>query len=65
MAPGCARQALDGHPREDAFLTTTAPASIEVGRTNEYYRTQEEFVFALAEALKTEYQMIAAAGFQL
>jgi len=57
--------ALDGHPAGDAFLTTTAPASIEVGRTNEYYGTQEEFVFALADALKTEYQMIAAAGFQL
>jgi 5-methyltetrahydropteroyltriglutamate--homocysteine methyltransferase len=59
------RDALDGHPVDDAFLTTTAPASIEVGRTNEYYGTQEEFVFALADALKTEYQMIAAAGFQV
>jgi len=59
------RDALDGHPAEEAFLTTTAPASIEVGRTNEYYSTQEEFVFALADALKTEYHMIAAAGFQV
>jgi len=59
------RDALDGHPAEDAFLTTTAPASIEVGRTNEYYRTQEEFVFALADALKTEYRAIVAAGFQV
>lgn len=31
------RSALDGHPPADAFLTTTAPASIEVGRKNEYY----------------------------
>jgi len=59
------RSALGGHPVEDAFLTTTAPASIEVGRTNEHYRTQEEFVFALADALKVEYEAIAAAGFQL
>jgi 5-methyltetrahydropteroyltriglutamate--homocysteine methyltransferase len=59
------RDALDGHPAEDAFLTTTAPASIEVGRTNEYYTTQEAFVFALADALKVEYQAIAAAGFQV
>ena len=57
--------ALDGRPRSDAFLTTTAPASIEVGRRNEYYRTQEDFVVALAEALKVEYDAIAAAGFQL
>lgn len=59
------RDALDGIPASDAFLTTTAPASIEVGRTNEYYRSQEEFVFALADALKVEYQAIVAAGFQV
>jgi 5-methyltetrahydropteroyltriglutamate--homocysteine methyltransferase len=59
------RDALDGHPASDAFLTTTAPASIEVGRTNEYYRSQEEFVYALADALKVEYQTIVAAGFQV
>jgi 5-methyltetrahydropteroyltriglutamate--homocysteine methyltransferase len=59
------RSALDGHPPGDAFLTTTAPASIEVGRRNEYYATQEEFVYALADALKVEYEAIAAAGFQV
>jgi 5-methyltetrahydropteroyltriglutamate--homocysteine methyltransferase len=59
------RSALDGQPLSDAFLTTTAPASIEVGRRNEYYRTQEDFVLALADALKVEYETIAAAGFQL
>jgi 5-methyltetrahydropteroyltriglutamate--homocysteine methyltransferase len=59
------RSALDGHSPADAFLTTTAPASIEVGRKNEHYKTQEEFVYALADALKVEYQAIAAAGFQI
>jgi 5-methyltetrahydropteroyltriglutamate--homocysteine methyltransferase len=59
------QSALDGLSPADAFLTTTAPASVEVGRTNEYYRTQEEFVFALADALKVEYEAIAAAGFQV
>jgi len=59
------RSALGGHPPADAFLTTTAPASVEVGRRNEYYATQEEFVFALADALKVEYETIAAAGFQV
>jgi 5-methyltetrahydropteroyltriglutamate--homocysteine methyltransferase len=59
------RSALDGHSPADAFLTTTAPASIEVGRKNEYYKTQEEFVYALADALKVEYEAIAAAGFQI
>ena len=59
------RSALDGHSPTDAFLTTTAPASIEVGRKNEHYATQEEFVYALADALKVEYEAIAAAGFQI
>jgi 5-methyltetrahydropteroyltriglutamate--homocysteine methyltransferase len=47
---------------EDAFLTTTAPASLEAYRRNEFYPTQDAFVFALAEALRTEYEMVAAAG---
>ena len=59
------RSALDGRPAADAFLTTTAPASVEVGRRNEYCPTQEAFVFALADALKVEYETIAAAGFQV
>jgi len=59
------RSALGGQPPSDAFLTTTAPASVEVGRKNDYYRTQEEFVGALAEALKIEYDTIANAGFQV
>jgi 5-methyltetrahydropteroyltriglutamate--homocysteine methyltransferase len=46
----------------EAFLTTTAPASLEVYRGNEYYATQEEFVWGLAEALRTEYETIARAG---
>jgi 5-methyltetrahydropteroyltriglutamate--homocysteine methyltransferase len=46
----------------EAFLTTTAPASLEVYRGNEYYATQEEFVWALAEALRPEYEAIARAG---
>ena len=46
----------------EAFLTSTAPASVEVYRENEYYDTEEEFLFAVAEALKEEYELIASAG---
>jgi 5-methyltetrahydropteroyltriglutamate--homocysteine methyltransferase len=52
-------------PEVEAFITSTAPASLEPYRGNEYYRTQEEFVFALAEAMRTEYQAIVGAGFIL
>ena len=57
------RSALGDGQTSDAFLTTTSPACIEFGRTNEFYRNEEEFVFAIADAMKTEYEMIAAAGF--
>jgi 5-methyltetrahydropteroyltriglutamate--homocysteine methyltransferase len=59
------REGLGSLSPGDAFLTSTAPASIEAGRGNEYYRTQEEFVVAIAEAMRTEYETIAAAGFVL
>lgn len=52
-------------PETEAFITTTAPASLEPYRRNEYYNSDEEFVFALAEAMRTEYQAIVAAGFIL
>ena len=47
---------------EDAFLTTTAPASLEVYRRNEFYSSEEEFVYAIAEAMRVEYETIAKAG---
>ena len=49
----------------EAFLTSTAPSSLEPYWNNEVYKTQEEFVFALAEAMRTEYEAIAGAGFIL
>ena len=47
---------------EEAFLTSTAPASLEVYRRNEYYRSEEEFVYAIAEAMRVEYEAIARSG---
>jgi len=46
----------------EAFLPVAAPASVEPGRVNQHYATEEEFVYALAEALKVEYDTIVAAG---
>jgi 5-methyltetrahydropteroyltriglutamate--homocysteine methyltransferase len=52
-------------PDTEAFITTTAPASLEPYHGNEYYKSQDEFVFALAEAMRSEYQAIVTAGFIL
>src|SRR5687768_16216148 len=48
----------------DAFMTWPAPGTF--GRDqNRYYKTQEEFLFALADALRVEYRAISDAGFIL
>lgn len=59
------REAIGETAPADAFLTSTAPASLEPGRENRYYKSEEEFVFALAEAMSVEYHAIVNAGFLL
>ena len=44
------------------FLTSTAPASLEVNFGNRYYDSEEAYLFALADALAVEYRMITDAG---
>jgi 5-methyltetrahydropteroyltriglutamate--homocysteine methyltransferase len=48
----------------DAFLPVVAPASV-YWLHNEYYRSDEEFVFAIADALHDEYKAIIDAGLML
>jgi 5-methyltetrahydropteroyltriglutamate--homocysteine methyltransferase len=52
-------------PAEDAFLTATAPASLEVYRRNEFYKTDEEYLYAIADAMRIEYEIIAKSGVAL
>lgn len=59
------KAALGNKPAANAFLTTTAPLSVEPGRKNSFYKSDEEYVYALAEALRVEYEAIAKAGFQV
>ena len=47
---------------EEAFLPVAAPASAIPDRKNEYYASNEECVFALADAMRTEYKTIVDAG---
>jgi 5-methyltetrahydropteroyltriglutamate--homocysteine methyltransferase len=49
---------------EEAFVPAIAPAMVGRGQ-NRYYATDEEYVFAIAEALRTEYRAIVDAGFVL
>ena len=59
------QDALGDQDPADVFLTSTAPTSIEPGRVNKYYQTEEEYVYALAEAMQVEYEAIAGAGFMV
>ncbi len=60
------KAALDaaGKPVGEAFLPVVAPASA-YWLTNEYYGSDEEFVYALADALHEEYKGIVDAGLLL
>jgi len=46
----------------EAFLTSTAPASLEVYRRNEHYQTETDYLHGLAEALAVEYRAITDSG---
>lgn len=52
-------------PGEEAFITSTAPASLEPYRDNEFYKSEEEFLFAIGDAMRIEYETIAKSGFLL
>ncbi|MGH6923819.1 MAG: cobalamin-independent methionine synthase II family protein [Propylenella sp.] len=46
----------------DAFLPVVAPASAVPRFRNEFYKDEEEALFALAEAMREEYRAIVGAG---
>jgi 5-methyltetrahydropteroyltriglutamate--homocysteine methyltransferase len=45
-----------------AFMSAASPGVIELWMPNAFYPSTEEYVFALADAMKTEYDAIYAAG---
>ncbi len=53
---------LSGIDAREAFMPAISPENAQHGKRNEYYRTDEEFSIALADALSDEYRTIADAG---
>ena len=49
----------------DVFMSAASPGVIAAFLANSYYPTDEEYIFALADAMKPEYDAIAAAGIVL
>jgi 5-methyltetrahydropteroyltriglutamate--homocysteine methyltransferase len=53
--------AAAGHDISETFLPVVAPASV-YWLANEYYKTDEEFVYAMADVLHEEYKAIVESG---
>jgi 5-methyltetrahydropteroyltriglutamate--homocysteine methyltransferase len=57
--------ALAGTDAAGGYLPANTPGTIEHWIINENYKSEEEFVFAIAEAMREEYRAIVDAGFLL
>jgi 5-methyltetrahydropteroyltriglutamate--homocysteine methyltransferase len=57
--------ALTGVQVAEAFITAASPGVIALFLENQYYPTHEAYLYALAEAMKEEYDAIVGAGFLL
>jgi 5-methyltetrahydropteroyltriglutamate--homocysteine methyltransferase len=58
------RAALDGLDVE-GFLPAVAPGTIEHWLFNQYYQTDEDLLFAIADAMHHEYKLITDAGLNI
>ena len=63
----CFRAAIarSGVAVDEAFVPALAPGWLDHFIYNEYYKSDEEFVYALADAMSDKYRAIADAGFVL
>ena len=59
------KKALKNVSIVEPFMPCVAPSSVETIPAGDFYKTSEEYVFAVAEALSYEYRAIVDAGFIL
>ena len=59
------KAALSGVNVEEVFMPAISPSDIEDWQKNQFYQSDEEFLFAIAEAMREEYKAILEAGFLL
>ncbi|HUA48836.1 MAG TPA: cobalamin-independent methionine synthase II family protein [Solirubrobacteraceae bacterium] len=58
-------RAIQGQPVTGAFMNAPSPGIIALFQPNEYYPSLDEYLEAIGEAMKEEYEAIVAAGFQV
>ena len=59
------KAAVDRHRPLGGFMNAASPGVIALFQPNEYYATQDEYLEALAEAMRPEYEAIVEAGLLL
>ncbi len=59
------QSALDGHGYSKGFMNSATPGVIALFQPNEFYPTQDDYLEAVAEGMRVEYEGIVAAGFIL
>jgi 5-methyltetrahydropteroyltriglutamate--homocysteine methyltransferase len=59
------KHALTAVSTEEAFMNAASPGVVSMFLGNTHYKTEEEFLWAVAEAMKPEYKAIVDAGFLL
>ena len=59
------KAAVEGAGAAEAFVPAISPCDVAGNQENEYYKSDEELLFAIADALSVEYQAIVDAGFLL
>ncbi len=57
------RAAMADAQRDEGFITALSPNNIALYYRNDYYKSEEDYLVALADAMREEYQAIVAAGF--
>jgi len=59
------KHALAKAQPQEAFMNAASPGVVSMFLGNTFYKTEEEFLWKVAEAMKPEYQAIVDAGFLL
>jgi 5-methyltetrahydropteroyltriglutamate--homocysteine methyltransferase len=59
------KQAAQGQPVADLCLTALSPAMIGSFLSNDFYKSDEEYLYAIADAMREEYRAIAESGIVL
>jgi 5-methyltetrahydropteroyltriglutamate--homocysteine methyltransferase len=57
------KPALSATPALEGFVSAVSPGTIEHWLHNQYYKSDEEYLYAIADAMRVEYEAIANAGF--